>query len=516
MPFIKDDSFENGAVTARMLGSFWNLWFGDGDALKNWLSGKGYAEFENFIQTQELTDSLSKEDVPVFGRVDWRFLSLTTSEQSKSDSLKYLYGTNGVVYGGPILYGQKRDSQYYTYPITEDMVDCTHLYNRILDPSYVMVKGIDFDVDSDLGVIHFYEDPLQNELLSIKEVVGDDGSVVDTQIGLWAHDAYTDKEHVYVHFGYVLRLWQKSSTYYKQFVSALWDALVQGPSKTAIKLSLSALTGIPVAVTDEVVQTILTEDHAVTVITNKNVYEFAPDATPTVEVGTVLQQGSTMTDGLRVITPTPATDWSDIRGLSVGEQFLNMPRVKGSLFFENDDVELEYLNKDVEGRTIAQFKVSGTQTDVAAFWATVHSNGVQAGKTLAEALDTRVNKIGQPAEMDLPAVINPFEFLMDNVFANNAFIISVKANQLAPDAPGLSYVANLTKYMAPHTTAIIFIEMDETTDYYSSSDLLDSVEFMGGLYHEDSIDTSEPINYEDTGILVDHGPAFSLVPELCS
>ena len=38
MPFLNNESFESGPVTARLLGSFWNLWFGDGDELRGWLS----------------------------------------------------------------------------------------------------------------------------------------------------------------------------------------------------------------------------------------------------------------------------------------------------------------------------------------------------------------------------------------------------------------------------------------------------------------------------------------------
>jgi hypothetical protein len=516
MGFLSDRSFEDGSITTRLLGSFWNLWFGDADKLREWMTGRGHAEYENYLQWRELTDSLSKDDVPIFGRRNWRFLELTTSEQEASDALKYLYGTNGIVYGSPILYGQRRDSQYFSYPINEDMVYCTHLYNRVLDPSYIMIKGIDFDIDVDLKVIHFYEDPTLNPLLSVRNVTDDDGNVIDTKLGIWAHNAYVDKQHIYTHFGYVLRIWQKSSAYYKQFISALWDALVLGPSKTAFKISLSALTGIPVALTDETVEAILQEDHALTIITDQNVYEFDADATPTVEVGTVLQQGSTMTDGLRVIVPTPVADWDGIRGLALGPQFLSMARVNGSIFFENKEVSLNYMNKDAEGRTVVQFQVQGNATDVSGFWATVHNNGISQGQTLAEALDTRTNKVGQPAEIDIPPTINPFQFIMDNIFANNAFIVNIKTSQLAPDAPGLSYVANVTKYMPPHTTVIIFIEMDEITDYYSSGDLVDTVEFMGGLHHADAIDTSEPDDYEDPGILVDHGPVFSLVPENCN
>jgi len=515
MTFLDPHSFENGEVMARMLGSFWSMWFNDQEKLKDILDGKGNAEYENYLQLKELTDSISKSDVPIFGKRYWRFVDFTSSEQSASDSLKNLYGTAGVVYGDPILYGQKRDSKYYSYPITEDMVGCSHLYNRVLDPSFVMTRGIDFDIDPTLMVINFYTDPLENELLSIKEVINDDGEVTDTIIGLWANNALVDKQHIWIHFGYVLNIWQKSSKYYRQFISALWDQLVLGPSKTAYKLAISAVTGIPVALGDEVVETILTEDHAMTIITDLNVYEYVPTAVPTVAVGDAVQQGSTMTDGFQVLIPTPTTDWSGISALSVGKQFMHFDSVNGPIVFENKDVALEYLSKDIEGRTIAQFEVHGVATDVSAFWSAVHKNGI-ADKTLANYLDTRADPIDEPSELDLPELINPFEFMMENIFANNAYVVHLKPAQFATDAPGLSYIGRMRLYMEAHTTQIIFIEMDPVTDYYSSSDLVDTVEFMGGLYHSDVIDTSEPAGYEDTGMLVDHGPVFSFVPELCN
>lgn len=504
---VSTKSFENGDYMLRLLGSFWSLWFTDNVTAKTIMDMVGQTQFEVQQQVEESTSCISKTTVPIYGKHQWMPLILKQSEKNAAAQLKRLYGTSGLVYGPSAgLYGQLAASEWFSYPLPKDFTGCSHLYNRMVDPSVILTGNADFWIDEANSLVHFKDDPLKNDLISVKQIVDENGNVIDTEIMLWARNATVDKQHVWTHFGYVLNIWMHSSEYYKKLISALWDTLVLGPSKLAVTTSLSAMTGIPVALETETVEVITVQSSTIYIATDKNVYSFKSTATPVVAVGDTLEAGDILVDSFEIIEPGSDSDWGTFVGISIGSRFLGM-KTEGPLFFENSQVSLDYLGKDINGRSIVQFKLSGWQADIDAFWRKVHANGLQ-GKTLAEYVDTRVNPVTQPDQRDIPAFINPFEFVVNNLFRNNAYLIRLRPETFADGAPGISSMAHLYKYLPPHTTYLIFVEMTLDTEYYQTSDLTDGVEFMPAV---------EPINdaLYSGDMLVDKGFLIKLVPENC-
>jgi hypothetical protein len=122
-------------------------------------------------------------------------------------------------------------------------------------------------------------------------------------------------------------------------------------------------------------------------------------------------------------------------------------------------------------------------------------------------LDTRVNQVGEPAIDDMPDHVNPFEFVIGNLFHSNLYIFVLKPADFADGAPGMSLFGHLVKYLPPHTAFMIFVEMRSQTDYYDAGDVADTdPEFLRGL----PID--ETVSYT---MLTDHGPTLRTIPENC-
>lgn len=510
--YLNGRTFENGQILLEMLGTFWALWFNEKDTLKNCLDGQGQQYFESYLQWVDAFNCVSKETVPTYASRQWKLLVLSQSEQLTADQLKISYGTN-LIWGETIKrFGDLADTQFFSYPLDVTFMDCSHIVNRLIDPSMILTRDIDFFIDPDKHIIGFVKDPMTDPLSPIRHVVDDTGAVVDTQIGFWAANVQVDQQMIWQQFGYVLNIWMQSSDFYQQFISALWDSLVQGPSKSAVKLSLSALTGVPFAKGNETVENILSDASRVSIVTDQNVYEFKPTATPVVTVGQALDPGDALITAVRIFEPAPNTDWASFVGLSLGQRFTGLSGM-GPIFFSNQNVDLEYLGKDVEGRTIVRFDVNGWPDDVENFWRQVHANGIQ-GKTLAEYLDLRSNPVNQPDMRDLPSQVNPFLFVMNNLFRNNLYIVYLKIDDFADGAPGIRNIVHLYKYLPPHTTFIIFVELAGGSDEMETS-MEDSVEFMPAVTPMEDAFFVAGDEYSNTGMLIDLGPRFKTVAENC-
>lgn len=490
--FFDGYSFDSGRVIIEMMGNFWSRWFGDQRTLENLMDGLGALYYETFNLTEETFNTLSKDTVPIFHTQPCKLLELVHGENALELLAKYGEGNE---YGGGLHYGRRVEGDTFAYVLPERFAGCTHLYNRVTEPGLVLVNGDDFTIQD--GIIRFLRDPEKNPAISKME---EDGTVI---LRLWARNAKEDKEFIWNHFGYVLHIWMKSSEHYRKFISALWDVVVQGPSRAAVQVALSAVTGIPFSVGDETVEMVTTSANRLVIVTDKNAYTFRPGATPLVAEGDHLIFGQELVDTVRIISSIKDAAWQGIPGMGVG------PRMSSggtAVVMENTTVAVEYYGRDAEGRTMARFRVRGEPVDVEEFWRNVHREGIRKGETFANLLDTRVVKIGQPTEMDLPETVNPMEFLLSQFLSNNAFIVSVKPEHFAKGAPGLGYLTHLQRRLPAHTAFIIFVETPERNDYYDTSDLVDSPEFGKGV---------APPTDSIADAVRDLDPVFSPIPENC-
>lgn len=500
-------SFDNPDWLLQMLGSYWFTWFQDRISVREILAGYGELQYQAYLDMLDCLALTSKFTAPVFRKKNWHAFKVLESERFDESQLNLLYGTSNLEYANSLkpAYGDKEDTRYFSYAIPEDIQSVHAIYNRLLDPSLVWMEDQDFLVDADRHAIHFYTDPFENPLVPKRDVLDDDGNVVDREYILWFNMSEWDHNYIYTQFGYAIKIWMKSSTFYRDFVSAIWDHLVVGPTKAYMKLALTAMTGIPFALESETVLRVIEDGKWKHVETDKNLYTFKSAVTITVAAGDSLRIGDPMCNSVLVIEPTAGTDWTGIIGAAVNERFFRIENLDGPIVFENQDVSVDYVGIDAGGKAVVQFEVSGFSEDISSFWNQVHTNGIALGKTVAELLDTRPNPTGQPKPQDLPETINPFQFLMDNIFSNNLFLITLRPDHFANGAPGLQGLEYLYKYLVAQSTYLIFVEMSQGTDYYSIGDSEDDV----------TLGKAVPPLYDWVDLAYDKGPTFRVIKENC-
>jgi hypothetical protein len=183
-----------------------------------------------------------------------------------------------------------------------------------------------------------------------------------------------------------------------------------------------------------------------------------------VSPGDKVKEGQALADTLQFFEfnrgQCPASD--DCPAVVLGRGFLGRGFF-GDLVFENESKPL-IVETDDDGFTKVSWELGGFPGDVDKFFDDMHDAGVESGETLANLLDTRTNKVGEPSDSNLPATINPFEFLCENVFRNNAYMVKIQTNSFGPDALGLNAGKILRKLHQPQTAIIIVAQLAHTDD----------------------------------------------------
>jgi hypothetical protein len=502
------NSFDNPDYFLRTLGTWWATFFGDRTTVREMLAGAGELYYQTYLDFLDTLAMKSKFTVPIFRRKNWHAFTVLASERFDGSQLNNLYGTSRLEYRNILkpAYGDKEDTDYFSYRIPDQIASVHAIYNRLIDPSLVWAENEDFGVDAARHAIHFATDPFTDPLVPQREVLDSEGNVVDHEILLWFNLSQWDHEFIYNYFGYAVKIWMKSSNFYKEFVSAVWDHLTIGPTKAALKLALMGMTGVRFALANETITRVINDGRWIHIETPTQLYTFKNNVTVLVEAGDSVVAGDPLVDAVLVIEPSPVTDWDTFTGVALNGAMMRMGDVKYPITFENKDVPVEYIGLDPNGKAIVQFSVSGFDSDVATFWRQAHNEGLALDQTLAEVLDTRTNPIGEPLPQDMPEFINPFEFVIDNLFSNNLFVIVMKPEQFADGAPGLQGLEYLYKFLVPQSTYLIFVEMEQDTDYYSIGNSEDTVSFQKAV---------PPIYEAVESLALDHGPTIKPIKENC-
>jgi len=232
---------------------------------------------------------------------------------------------------------------------------------------------------------------------------------------------------------------------------------------------LSAISGAQTIIdANETLEVVRTEETSKLVVTSSRVYRFPLSANLLVDVGdigTVYHAGDALSDAVQIHELSGTNpDYSLLPAISLSPAFLSGGYFS-ELTFKNHDVAVEYLGLDSDNKAVVRFETSGFPGDVERFWDFVQAKGKLPGnKTLAEMLDTRVNKVGEPGPLALPTTINPLEFVIGNIMRNNLFIIKIRQASFESLAPGVAAFHLLREVIPPHTTYIVFIELTPTEE----------------------------------------------------
>lgn len=490
MAFISKKCADNSEFMLRTLGALWSYWYPERDTVKSTLTARGETFYQVYLDLLDLVASKSRFNIPIFKRQNWYMFTVLESQKNASYQLMNLYSTNGLTYqyADKPAYGDKLNSKYFSFAVDPTIKRVHAVYNRVINPSLILLDGVDYSLNTEHGIISFSKDPFDDPLVPKRDVLDSSGNVVDREMALWFNLSDWDIQNVYNQFGYALGIWMESSTFYKEFISAVWDLLVLGPTQSALKFAITALTGVPFAEGNETVVRVISDGSYKHVETDKNVYTFKSTATIIVSAGDELVAGQAMSTSAIIIEPSYGEKLSvvNIKGFSLDSSLMNPAGLSGPVTFENADVDVMYVGLDVNNKAVVQFSVSGFDKDVANFWSRTHEEGLRIGRTMADVLDTRVIRSTPTTPADLPSTINPFQFVMDHIFLDNLYLIYCKPSEFAVGAPGLGGLDLLYKYLPAYTTYLIFVEMDSNTDYYSVVSSVDTVEFSKGRSMSDT------------------------------
>lgn len=434
----------------RLVGGFWSGTYEGQNLLSEALLSRSNLTKQTFERLQEAIDCRSRVDVPLYRKEYWRQLVL---KKSVVDSFPNLYGED-ISYGDGSIYGKRSASLPFVYPIDAELDDCRLITNRLTYSSVNLVSGLDFVVDKKYKILRFKQNPFNNPGFSTQTT--EDG---DVELTMWLYRPSIDREYVYQHFGYVVNLWAETSQSYKNLVNNVYDCLVDGTSVGKTLDAITAITGIPLAKGNETVKEIYKDKTHNLVITDKNVYALSLQANILVEEGDYLSQDQTICDGLEYHEFNRGEVPESIDGVSLLKDMLPGNYI-GEIGFNNQTQNL-IVESDLNGKTKVSFALGGHPFDVDNFWNDVHDRGLASGTTLADLLDTRTEKIGEPTAASLPSTINPLQFLAENIFRYGAFLVKIKSSAVDPAAVGLDKLTYVKRLLPPHTMMILIVSMPD-------------------------------------------------------
>jgi hypothetical protein len=480
--------YDRGYQLLQALGSYWTNIFQDNNKLREHLRSTGQMQGQVYLNTLEVTAYISRLTVPIFHTENWH---LITFKRSDSLSLASIYRPDDLQYGPQDGSNPERAAGFIqTYAGTDNpgivelalpdsMVDApATLQNLVIYPSKTWVNGIDYEVDKVAKRIKFRDDPFTDPMVPRRDIYDSVGNIVDMEIALWVYRGRFDLKDIYSRFGQQIDIVLDSSEDYKKLVNAMWDMFVLGPAASSMTSYVAALTGVPLVVgPTETVEVVSADAYSQLMITSTKVYRVPFASTITVSVGDTVTAGQPICDAFSIEELSDANhDYSWLPAVGITKSLISGPYM-AELQFKNTDVALEYLGLDGDGKAIVQFEIGGFPGDVEFFWEFVQAAGKLPGqKTLAELLDKRTNPVGQPGPLNLPLTINPMTFILDNLCKNNLFVIRVKPAAFNPSAPGLSLFSNLRKVIPPHTTYIVFVDMELQTEAVDLSQVGDENE----------------------------------------
>lgn len=475
-PTYPANDLNQGQLLLAQLGSFWANIFQDSDKLQAHLRSSAQEQAQTYLQYLETVACVSRLTVPVFHRRYWTVLTFKESDLATVPSV---YSDNDLVYGPQPLgsstreagfvqqYGARDNDTIVELPLPGELKNCPWtIQTSPIKPSQVWVSGTGYSIDTERDLLVMRDNPFNDPKVPVRDIIDPTtGLIVDREIALWVYLGEYDLDYVYIQFGYALNIKLKSSQEYKDLLNAIWDAVVLGPSKQSFATVMAAVAGTPTILDpEETVEVIQAEVDTYLIVTNSHVYRVPLTAGLSVEVGETYNVGHMLTDAVTIQEISGANpDYSLLPSISMGPEFLEGPYYYG-LTFRNASVALEYKGLSDQGKAIVQFEVSGFPGDVERFWTDVQARGEAAGATLAELLDTRTVKEGQPGPGAFPATINPLQFIISNLMRNNLFLIRLKQASFGSDALGVEVTSFLRGVVPPHTTYLIFVEIAPMSD----------------------------------------------------
>jgi len=452
---------DRSAKLITFLGSHWAGTYEGTQEAEDFTYSRAQLEAQTEQQRDDAQAAVSRFEVPVNQTDIWFNLVLQESEMNGEAVDLNRYGA-GFVYGNQpgtgeqYQYGIPHGIGLYSFVLPEGLRVAPLICNRITEPSVTLVEGLDYYLDTEAGVLHFRENPFDNELIATRDIfTGAD--LTDREVSLWLFRGQFDLDYIFQHFGYVLGIDLPGTLSYKNLINAIWDGMVEGGDYDSVNGAVAAIADAPVVLeASETVEAIFTDSTHLVVATDQHVYRYNSSASVSVAVGDTVRAGDQLSNAYVIHEFQRGTVDSALTALTLDRNYL-IEGYLGGLTFRNADVPLVVDTSGVF--TKISFELGGWPGDVVQFFDDLHARGISEGETLAHLLDQRDNAVGEPGASNLPATINPLVFLAENVLRNNVFAIQWRPTSFGPNALGIDRARELRGIIPPHTGMIFTVEL---------------------------------------------------------
>lgn len=508
---------DSGTDLLRVLGSFWARTFSGREQLRSYTTGiaTGAAQIQrNLLET---VAALSRFEVPIFHTENWYPLVLRKSQVNLTSANNYKFDSDNLQFalGPAVTFNSLASRDFYAFAAPAQLVDAAHIFDRLLFPTFALIGGVDFLVDTENQVIVFTQNPFDNENV-IRSPVYVDDVLTDEEITLWAFKADFDYQYVFRQFAYALGIQIRSTENGKEFVNAIFDGLLAGGASAGVfEAALSAVLDVPLVKEDgEIVEVVEIDGSGLLIVTSKHVYRFSRSALATVTVGQELNAGDRLVDALEIIDLNRGEVPDSLTALAL-DQGLTAACYYSDLIFENRDVPLRVNPNHPSGYTYVDFPLAGFPADVKHFFDELHIRGISQIQpppecdksrkrrtgTLAHILDRRTKPVGEPMADDLPANVNPLKFLAANVLRNHTFIAVIRISGLGENHLGLYNIRHIRQLLPPYAGVFLLYNLDGKRDVISGEfDVKTAVtQFKGAEPLSDSV-AAELVS--DRGVIV--------------
>lgn len=417
-----------------LAGSYWLEVYEGKDQVEDLVDARNTLWQASLLTWQEAEKSKSRFAISPFKIRTWSYFSILSSQGT---SVEGVFGGGGAYEydGRGLAYGQTTGA---SWPLMEGLASVNQIYNRTSSPSASLYGGLDFSIDPVANKIIFKTNPFLDNRFATKQVVNASGDY-DTELALWLHNARFDLKSIQQIYGLPIGVDGASGEDYKQLINNIYDCLILGMSAGRLASILGHSLQTPVAKTNEVVESIYNFDRKV-IITDKNVYFLSPKSSASVSVGESVIAGTSLSTGLKIQELRNGSSIAGIDAITLGKG-LTSNQFTHDLTFTNSVIPTQVTTK--EGITELRFEVGGHPFDVDHFWELVHENGKTQGKTIAQGLDLRATKVGEPTVESLPTSINPLQFLINEIIPGGITLVTIRADQVAKKIPRLDIVPDL-------------------------------------------------------------------------
>lgn len=462
------------------LGSFWTQIFQEKQFIRGYTLGMAEELAQQYINLAEVVNSYSIKDIPVYHKEKWYPLFIRKSLFNKS---AFVFEKNSAVFGaqpandrffaGDVFrFGFPKENENfaaYSFTPAVKLKNLSCLNNRLIDPSYVFISGIDYVFKN--NTIYFNQDIFDNEYFPKFTLLQDDGNLVtyidsdgrqqqEEVIVAWANNVDIDYEELYNNFGVIYDFKLDSSEKYKAILQALINISVEGSTVAAIKTFLSNLLEFPTIIeTKETVENIYSDDYWKYLVTDKHVYrlKLSQNIVNSIKLGDILYAGDFITDDAVLADSAISSNWwlkeIDTDKLAFAPNVFAAD-VKNQLFFENKNLFIEYRDNQLF------FPVIGSSKDVESFHKYINLENNK--NTLLEKLNFVKDNSFQSKS------INPLEFVFNNFFKNNTLFIKLAFYSDRDLNNFFDLLPLFKKYFTSHIYILIFINFKISSEEFSS------------------------------------------------